>query len=114
MASRSSIAIAPRSLGLAALALGFGLAVGWIDSRPSWDDTGITAGLLVLAAAVVAAIDGRRAWLWTVLVGAPLPLLEVPATGSAASLVALVFAAVGSSLGILVRRAVRAGARTTS
>ncbi len=113
MASRSTIAVAPRSLGLVALALGIGLAVGWIDSRPAWDDAGVTAGLLVVGAALVAAIDGRRAWLWTLLVGAPLALIEVPATGSAAPLVGLLFAAIGASIGILARRAVQAGARTT-
>jgi hypothetical protein len=111
VASRSVIAFTPRLVGLVAAASLIGVAVAWLDSRPGWDDTGITAGLLVLGALLVAAVDGRRPWLWTLLVGAPLPIVEVPGSGSGAPLVALLFAAIGVSVGILVRRAVQAGAR---
>jgi hypothetical protein len=113
VASRSPIEIGPRDVGLVALALAVGVAVAWLDSRPGWDDTGITAGLLVLGTALVAVIDGRRPWLWTLVVGAPLPIVELPAGGGSAALVALLFAAVGASLGLLARRAIQAGARTT-
>ena len=95
----------PRTLLIGAFALALGLAIATVDSRPGWDDTGVTAGLLVLAAATVAALDGRRPWLWALLVGLPLPLIEVPATGSGAALVAILFAAIGASIGIVVRRA---------
>ena len=91
---------------LAVIAVAFGFVVAGIDSRPGWDDTGVTAGLLVIGAAIAAGLDGRRPWLWTLLVGAPLAIIEVPATGSAAALVGLVFAGVGASFGLLVRRAV--------
>lgn len=90
--------------GVALVALAFGTAVAAIDSRPGWDDTGITAGLLAIGAAVVTAVAGRRPWLWALLVGAPLPIIEVPAAGSWASLAAIVFAAVGSVIGIVLPR----------
>ncbi|HJW22410.1 MAG TPA: hypothetical protein VJ506_08285 [Candidatus Limnocylindrales bacterium] len=109
MASR----IRPRDIGLIALGLAVGLTVAWLDSRPGWDDAGITTGLLVAGGAVVAVIDGRRPWLWTALVGGPLPVVEVPGSGSAAPFVALLFAAIGVTIGILIRRAVPAGASTT-
>jgi hypothetical protein len=99
-----------------ALALIIGIAIGWLDSRPGWDDTGVTAGLLVLGAALVAAIDGRRPWLWAILVGAPLPILEASAApGGVAplALVALLFATIGATFGIVVRRATAASAGTT-
>ncbi len=98
----------PTTAVLGVIALGIGAAIAALDSRPGWDDAGITAGLLVFGAAIVAAVAGRRPWLWTLLVGAPLPCVEIPSSGSAAPLAAVLFAAVGSSLGILVRGAVRA------
>jgi hypothetical protein len=94
---------------LGAIAVAFGFLVASIDSRPGWDDSGVTAGLLVAGAALAAGVDGRRPWLWTLLVGAPLAIIEVPATGSAASLVGLVFAGIGASFGLLVRRAIASG-----
>ena len=98
-------------LGVAALAMG--IAIGYVDSRPGWDDTGVTAGLLALAAAIVAAVDGRRPWLWTALVGLPLAIIEVPQTGSAAPLAGLLFAAVGASIGLVARRALGVGQPTS-
>ena len=81
-----------------------GLAIGYVDSRPGWDDTGITAGLLILAAGAAAAVSGRRPWLWALLVGAGTPLFEIPTGGSPAPLAALGFAAVGAVTGSLVAR----------
>lgn len=112
-ASRLAMAIRRTELGLGALAIAAGAAVAWIDTSPGWDDAGITAGLLVVAALVVAAVDGRRPWLWTLLVGAPLPIFEIATTGSTASTVGLLFAAIGASIGIVVRRALQPGASTT-
>ncbi len=87
-----------------AAAAAAGVAIGFLDSRPGWDDTGITAGLLILAAGLVAGISGRRPWLWAILVGAGTPLFEIPTGGSPASLAALGFAAVGALVGWLVAR----------
>jgi hypothetical protein len=99
--------------GLALAALAFGTVVGWIDSRPGWDDTGVTAGLLAIGAAFVTAVAGRRPWLWALLIGAPLPIIELAGAGAWASLAAIVFAAVGASLGLLIRRVLREGQRAT-
>jgi len=89
------------------LALGFGLTIGFIDSRPEWDDTGVTAGLLVAAAAVAALVAGRRPWLIALLVGLPTPLLEVPQTGQPAAFLALVAAALGAFCGFVAARSLR-------
>ena len=48
---------------LAIIAAGIGIAIALIDARPTWDDTGITAGALLVAAFIVSAIAGRRPWL---------------------------------------------------
>jgi hypothetical protein len=87
---------------LVGVAVVAGLAIGYIDSRPGWDDTGITVGLLIAAAGAAAAVSGRRPWLWALLVGGGTPLIEILTGGSLASLAALVFAAVGSLAGWLI------------
>jgi len=94
-------------LALMAAAVGLGLLIAGIDSRPNWDDSGVTAAMLIGASAVVAAVDGHRPSLWAALVGLPVPIIEVPATGSTASIVALAFTAIGAVLGVVIRRAVR-------
>lgn len=95
---------------LVPLACGAGLAIGYLNSRPGWDATGITAGLLILAAGVITALAGRRPWLWPILVGIWTPLLEMGGGGAAAasSLAALAFAALGGLTGYAIIRWQRA------
>ncbi|HTV16485.1 MAG TPA: hypothetical protein VME68_17330 [Acidobacteriaceae bacterium] len=99
------------------LALTLGLAIAWVDSRPRWDDTGITAGALFLSAAAVTLASPRRPWLLGLLAGfgiwcefvrnavaaghvSLLSLAIVP-------LIPLVFPMAGAYGGYLVRRAAR-------
>jgi hypothetical protein len=88
-----------RNLILAIVAIGLGLAIALVDSRPSWDDTGITAVALLLVAGVVAALAGRRPWLWALLVGAWTPLVELANGQGSGAILALGFAVVGASAG---------------
>jgi hypothetical protein len=93
---------------LALLVASFGgLAIAWIDSSAGWDDTGITAGLLMLAAAVAALLSGRRPWLWALLVGLPTPFVEISSGGDVAALAAIAFAAAGAAVGYLLSRVAR-------
>jgi hypothetical protein len=93
-------------------ALVVGLAIAWNDSQPMWDDTGITAGLLVMAAALFAVVDPSRWWLWAVLVGLGTPLLEIGGQSGTASLAAFVFSGVGAAGGAGVRRLLRTDRRS--
>ena len=90
-----------------ALAIGAGLTIAVIDSQPGWDDTGVTAILLVLAAFASAALSGRRPWLWALLVGGWIPLLEIPSSGQLGPAVALLFAASGAIAGYGLAHLVR-------
>ncbi|MDQ2853984.1 MAG: hypothetical protein M3R32_03905 [Chloroflexota bacterium] len=96
--------IGPRDgiLGIGAVVIG--LAIGYVDSRPTWDDTGITVALVLLTAGMVAGMSGRRPWLWALLVGAWVPLFEITGAAGAASLAALAVAAVGAFAGYAVVR----------
>ena len=98
---------AARNLIAGALALIGGLAIAYMDSRPGYDDTGVTAVLLLSVAAIAAAIGGTRLWLWAILVGAWTPIIEIGSGGSTGSLLALVFAAAGAAVGYLATRSVR-------
>ena len=82
-----------------------GLLIGYVDSRPAWDDTGITVSLVLLASALAAGLSGRRPWLWTVLVGGWVPLFEFRSAAGPVSLTALVAAAAGASAGYALVRA---------
>jgi hypothetical protein len=90
---------------LGALALGAGIVIGLVDSSPGWDSTGITAGALFLAAALVAGAARDRPWLWALLVGLPTPILDIARTGNTGSVLALGFAGAGAAVGWAVRRA---------
>jgi hypothetical protein len=94
-----------RWLFLAAAALGF--AIAYVDALPTWDDTGVTAGMLLLAAALLGLLGPRRAWLWALLIGGWIPvhaMMRAPGAGALAMLVVLLFPLTGACLGVLQRR----------
>lgn len=90
---------------MAAIAAGAGVA--FIDSRPGWDDSGITAGLLFLGAGAAAGIARRRPWAWALVVGLPTPIVETLQSGALGSWLAIVFAFAGAFAGWAVARAGR-------
>ncbi|HVQ22088.1 MAG TPA: hypothetical protein VMT36_02350 [Candidatus Saccharimonadia bacterium] len=96
------------TIALVIAALG-GLAIAWIDASPGWDDTGITVGLLVIAAAAAAGLSGRRPWLWALVVGLPTPFVEMSRGGDPAVFAALFFAAIGAAVGYSVGRLIGRG-----
>ena len=81
-----------------------GLFLAWVDSRPTWDDTGVLVGVIILATMILGAIGPRRPWLWALGVGAWIPLYNLLAIGSPASLVALAVALAGAYLGAGIRK----------
>jgi hypothetical protein len=89
-----------------AVAVAAGVVIALVDSSPGWDDTGVTVGLLVLAAAAAAALSGRRPWLFALLVGVWTPAVEIARGGQLASLAALAFSLGGAIAGYLVARLV--------
>jgi len=72
-----------------------------MDSSPGFDATGITAGLLVIAAFVAALLEPRWAILSALLVGLPVPLAALAAGSPAwpSVLFAMVFPAAGALAG---------------
>jgi len=99
-----------------ALGVTLGLLLAFVDSRPGFDATGVTAVLLVAAGLVSVLVAGPALALagspilataaWTALVGLWIVIVE-RTTGS---LLTLVFAAIGAGAGVLLLRWRRANA----
>ncbi len=84
------------------VALGWGLLVAWVDSRPTWDDTGISAVAIFLGCAVCGFLSPRHAWRWALAVGAWIPLFGI-VWGNDAAVLALAVAFVGAYAGAGIR-----------
>lgn len=84
------------------VALVVGSAIGYMDSRPTWDDTGITVGSVFLAAAILAAARPRAGWLVGLAVGVPVLAFNAVLHHNFGSAVAIAIALAGAGLGSLV------------
>jgi hypothetical protein len=84
-----------------------GLLFAWVDSRPTWDDTGILAGAILLACGAITLLGGRRPWLVALLVGVWIPLRGIFVTHNYGSVLALVFALAGAYAGWALRAGIR-------
>ena len=89
-------------------ALAAGGVIAWVDTRPGWDDTGVTAGALLIVTGL-AALAGLRWWIAAALGVGPLLLAEIGSAGWGLAL-APAIAVVGALGGALLRR-VAAGPR---
>ena len=92
-------------LAIILLAVAAGLVIAWVDSRPTWDDAGITAGMIFLVAALFGALRPSRAAVWALAVGAWVPLFGIAMHGNFGSLLALAVAFFGAYAGALARKA---------
>lgn len=86
-----------------AAALAAGALIAYVDTRPHWDDTGVTAGLLLLSALTLA-FARPRLWIAIALaVGVWIPLVEISQSHNAGSLIALAIAFIGALCGLGIR-----------
>ena len=90
---------------IVALALGF--LVTYVDSRPNWDDTGVTALAILITCGILGAAGPRQPWLWALAVGAWIPILGVVRAQNYGSLLALAFAFAGAYAGMGLRKLAR-------
>ncbi len=81
------------------LSLFFGLGIAWIDSRPTWDDTGITVFMVLISAFACGFIASRKPWLIAVLVSIWIPLAGLVLAQNAGGILALAPAFVGAYAG---------------
>jgi hypothetical protein len=89
---------------LLVIALVVGGLIAYVDSRPMWDDAGVTAAAIFLCCGVLGAAGPDRPWLWALAVGAWVPVFGVAVAGNYGSLLAVAFAFAGSYAGMGLRR----------
>jgi hypothetical protein len=92
---------------LLAVAVLAGLFSAYVDSRPTWDDTGILAFGILIVSGLITLLGARRPWLIALAVGIWIPLYWIVTTQNYGSLLALVFAFAGAYGGWLVHLGVR-------
>jgi hypothetical protein len=80
-----------------------GMLIFMVDSSPGWDDTGVSAAMVLVASGLMGAIHPARAWVWALAVGLWVPLMGF-ASDPAGFHSASVFATVGAYVGALVGR----------
>ena len=86
--------------------LTIGIIIGYIDSRPTWDDTGVTAVAILATSLVLGALAPERPWATALVVGVWIPLFGILTRANYGSLLALAFAFAGAYAGMLLRRAI--------
>lgn len=86
------------------VALILGSVITWMDSSPGWDDTIVTVGSIFLSTLVLGFFGPKFPWLWALIVGAGIPLVEIPQSHNSGALVALVIAIIGAFAGALGRK----------
>jgi hypothetical protein len=90
-----------------ALALCAGWMIAWVDSRPHWNDSGISAMAVLCTSAIFGFAEPPAAWIWALAVGAWIPLLGILHRGDLSMLLVLLFPFVGAYGGALLRRLLR-------
>jgi hypothetical protein len=84
-----------------------GLFITYVDSRPTWDDTGITAGVILLVCGLIALLGYQPPWLLALAVGAWIPLYGILVTHNFGSIIALIIAFIGAYAGWAFRIGIR-------
>jgi len=77
----------------------FGIGIAWIDSQPNWDDSGISAFMVLLVSMLAAYMAKRKPWLIALAVGIWLPIYGIIFTQNFGSLLALLPAIIGAYTG---------------
>jgi len=88
---------------LLAAAIVLGGLITYVDTRPTWDDTGITAAALLVISSVLGFLGPDRPWLWALALGIWIPIVGVVRTQNYWTIVALVLAFLGAYTGVAVR-----------
>jgi hypothetical protein len=89
--------------GLLVVALALGGLITYVDSRPTWDDTGVTAAALLVIASVLGFLGPSRPWIWALALGIWIPLIGIARTHNYSTLFALAVAFAGAYSGMAIR-----------
>jgi hypothetical protein len=84
------------------VAIALGMMIGFTDSRPHWDDTGITVGMILVSTACLGFVMPERAWVWAISVGLWVPVWNILLNHNYSSIISIGIAFVGTYLGVLI------------
>ena len=93
-----------RTMILFVIALAWGGLITYVDSRPTWDDTGVTVGTLLVISGMFGFVGPKQPWLWALALGVWIPLLGIVRTQNYSALLALIVAFAGAYGGMGLRR----------
>ena len=96
-----------KSVILLSLATLSGLAIAWIDSQPTWDDTGITVIIVMLVAAIFGFFTSKKIWLTALAVSIWIPIVSIITTHDFGGLLALIPGFVGAYFGYFIKMATK-------
>jgi hypothetical protein len=85
------------------LAITIGLVIAWVDSRPHWDDTGVSVFMILSAATLCGYLSTQKPWLIALAVGIWIPLFGVIAAANFGTLLALIPAFIGAYIGYFIK-----------
>ncbi len=80
-----------------------GLLIAYVDSRPTWDDTGITVFALLLGGGIIGLLLQKRPWLYALAFGIWMPLLSIIFKHDLMMLITLIFPLIGVYAGWVLR-----------
>lgn len=86
------------------LALVLGLLMAFVDSRPTWDDTGVSAFAVLVVTCLFGLLDPSRPWLWALAIGLWFPVLSIYVNSNYGAFLALLVACIGAFGGSFARR----------
>ncbi|MCX6237868.1 MAG: hypothetical protein NTY07_09995 [Bacteroidia bacterium] len=92
------------SLIVLSLAILSGLAIAWIDSRPNWDDTGISVLMVLSAATLFGYFTKQRPWLTALAASVWIPIFGIIGTHNFGSLIAIIPGFIGAYLGFFFKK----------
>jgi hypothetical protein len=99
----------PLFLIILAAVVAAGILIGWMDTRPTWDDTGITVTAILAATFIPGILYPSRAWLWALLVGCAVALFNLIPDGHTGGLVAIPISVCSAYAGVFIRKIIRPG-----
>lgn len=88
---------------LIGIATTIGLFSLFIETSPTWDDTGILVVGIFLTCGLLALIEHQRPWLLALVVGIWIPLYRIIVSSNYETVIALVVAFIGAYAGWLLR-----------
>ncbi|HEY5535617.1 MAG TPA: hypothetical protein VIL99_11885 [Ignavibacteria bacterium] len=86
------------------LSLASGLFIGWVDSRPNWDDTGITVLLILVATFIIGFFAENTVWVFALIVGLCVLDFNVILHNNYGSALSFVFAFIGAYSGVIFKK----------